>query len=307
VSAARPVRPRPGALAAVLLLLAAVSLRGQSPWTAVAADAHRSGKFRNRALQESSGVAVSRRAPGILWTFNDSGNPPWLFATDTLGTDRGVFEVTGARNYDWEAMALAPCDTSTCIYLADTGDNLQQRPSVRLYRLPEPSPADRAGPERRRTAPAEALDVRLPGGARDVEAVFVDPQGDTYLVSKGFLSPVRLYRVPADAWERGEVVADSLGSLPIDSGAGLGQLVTDAALAPNGRDVAVRTYHDIYFFRLTEDGRLRVGPDRLACSVAGLESQGEGVAWLDDSTLVLTSERGYAAAGTVSVARCRKG
>ena len=307
MSPIRPVRTHPGAIAAALLVLAAVSVRGQTPWAEVTADAHRSGTFRNRALQESSGVAVSRRAPGILWTFNDSGNAPWLFATDTLGTDRGVFEVASAANYDWEAMALAPCGTSRCIYLADTGDNLQNRSAVRLYRLPEPSLGDHAGGERRRTATAQALDVRFPDGARDVEAMFVDPGGNTYLISKGFLSPVRLYRVPAEAWPRGRVVADLLGPLPVDSGSGLGQLVTDAALAPNGRDVAVRTYRDIYFFRLGEDGRLRQTPDGLACSVAGLELQGEGVAWLDDSTLVLTSERGYGAAGTVSVARCRNG
>lgn len=294
-----------GPLAAGLLALAAGRLNSQSPWTIVSAEAHRSGRFRNPALQESSGVAVSRRAPGLLWTFNDSGNPPWLFATDTLGTDRGVFEVTGARNIDWEAMALAPCGGTTCLYLADTGDNLERRSSVRLYRLPEPATVD--GSARRRTAVAQALDVRFPDGARDVEAMFVDSTGTAYLISKGFLSPVRLYRVPAEAWPRGRVVADSLGPLPIDSGAGLGGLVTDAALAPNGRDVAVRTYRDVYFFRQSRDGRLEPGSDVRACSLGSLEVQGEGLAWLDDTTLVLTSERGYGSAGTVSVARCPPG
>ena len=293
-----------GPLAAGLLAIAAVRLSGQSPWTIVPAEAHRSGSFRNPALQESSGVAVSRRAPGLLWTFNDSGNPPWLFATDTLGTDRGVFEVTGARNVDWEAMALAPCGRARCIYLADTGDNLERRPSVRLYRLPEPAAADGDGRGRRRTAEAQALEVRFPDGAHDVEAMFVDSTGTAYLISKGFLSPVRLYRVSAEAWPRGRVVAESLGPLPIDSGAGLGGLVTDAALASNGRDVAVRTYRDVYFFRLSENGRLQPDTDARACSLGSLEIQGEGLAWLDDATLVLTSERGYGSAGTVSVARC---
>jgi hypothetical protein len=305
VSRIPSLRQRPASLAAALLLLAAANARGQSPWNTTPAEAHRTGTFSNRGLQESSGVAVSRRAPGLLWTFNDSGNAPWLFASDTLGTDRGTFQVTGARNEDWEAMALAPCDSSACIYLADTGDNFERRSSVRLYRLPEPVVADGAGRRPKPTAKAQALEVRFPDGPRDVEAMLVDSQATVYLISKGFLSPVRLYRVPAEAWQRGRVVADSLGSLPIDSGAGLGTLVTDAALAPNGRDVAVRTYQDVYFFRLGPGG-LRPAPDGAACSVAGLEIQGEGVAWLDDSTLVLTSERGYGAVGTVSVARCHR-
>jgi hypothetical protein len=293
----------PGFVAGVLLVLAAASLRGQSAWTEVPADAHRTGSFRNRALRESSGVAVSREHPGVLWTFNDSDNPPYLFATDTLGRDRGTFEVTGARNVDWEAMALAPCSSGSCVYLADTGDNLERRSFVRLYRFPEPTPGQGAG-RLRRTAPAESIEVRYPDGGHDVEAMFVDRTGNIYLISKGFLSPVRLYRVPASAWATGKAVADSLGSLPIDSGSGLGRLVTDAALAPDGREVAVRTYHDIYFFRLDDHGRLVPAPGGRACSIAGLEPQGEGAAWLDDATLVLTSERGPRRAGTVSVARC---
>jgi hypothetical protein len=273
----------------------------------VAAEAHRSGVFRNRALQESSGVAVSRSEPGVLWTFNDSDHPPFLFATDTSGTDRGSFVVTGATNEDWEAIALAPCGQSLCIYLADTGDNLERRRSVRLYRFAEPLAPAGTGAARRRTAMAQVLEVRYPGGARDVEAMFVDGKGDIYLITKGFLSPVRLYRVPARAWQAGRAVADSLGPLPIDSGSGLGQLVTDAALAPNGRDVAVRTYREIYFFRLTDEGRLERSARTVACSIAGLEVQGEGVAWLDDTTLVLTSERGYRESGTIGVARCMVG
>jgi hypothetical protein len=293
----------PAFVAGALLVLAAASLRGQSAWTEVPAEAHRTGMFRNRALRESSGVAVSREHPGILWTFNDSDNPPYLFATDTLGGDRGTFEVAGARNIDWEAMALAPCGSGSCVYLADTGDNLERRFSVRLYRFPEPTPGQ-GSDRRRRTAPAQSLEVRYPDRPRDVEAMFVDLHGNIYLISKGFLSPVRLYRVPASAWRAGRVVADPLGPLPIDSGSSLGRLVTDAAMAPDGREVAVRTYHDIYFFRLGDQGRLVPGPGRRACSVAGLEPQGEGVAWLDAGTLVLTSERGPWRAGTVSVARC---
>ena len=103
----------PAFVVGALLVLAAASLRGQSAWTEVPAEAHRTGMFRNRALRESSGVAVSREHPGILWTFNDSDNPPYLFATDTLGGDRGTFEVAGARNIDWEAMALAPCGSGS--------------------------------------------------------------------------------------------------------------------------------------------------------------------------------------------------
>jgi len=39
--------------------------------------------------------------------------------------------------------------------------------------------------------------------------------------------------------------------------------------------------------------------------VLGLESQGEGVAWLDQDRVALTSERGVFGRGTVAVVQCR--
>src|SRR3989449_7418934 len=56
--------------------------------------------FQSPRLVESSGVAVSHAYPGVLWTHNDSGDGPYLYATDLRGTDRGALLVPGA---DWAA------------------------------------------------------------------------------------------------------------------------------------------------------------------------------------------------------------
>ena len=40
------------------------------------------GAINDPSIDESSGLAASRRNPGLLWTHNDSGNPPYLFATN---------------------------------------------------------------------------------------------------------------------------------------------------------------------------------------------------------------------------------
>ncbi len=273
----------------------------QSAWNEVpAGDAHRSGSFENPKLSESSGVAVSRKYPGVLWTLNDSGNPAWLFATDTLGRDRGIFTVTGATNVDWEAISIARCGSSDCLYIGDTGDNHERRSSVRLYRVAEPAPDT----EVRSTAPAQRLEVRYPDGSHDVEAIYVDQAGDCYLITKGGSRGVGLYRVPASAWKAGHALAQSLGSLPIQTGWLGGMLITDAALAPSGQRVAVRTYQSIFLFRRSPDGRLTPERGHPACRVAKLDAQGEGVAWLDPQTLVLTSESAAGYPGTVSLAQC---
>src|SRR5256714_12718612 len=93
-------------------------------------------------LVESSGVAVSRAHAGVVWTHNDSGDGPYLYATDLRGTDRGALLVPGAQAIDWEDMSLGPCpvvfpmQSHPCLYLADTGDNLEFRPFVTIYAIP---------------------------------------------------------------------------------------------------------------------------------------------------------------------------
>ncbi|CAN5863980.1 hypothetical protein BH24GEM1_BH24GEM1_11080 [soil metagenome] len=284
------------AMAAAGGLGAGASVR--SPWEMHRpSNPRRTGAFENPKLTESSGVAASSRQPGILWTLNDSGNEPLIFATDTLGRDRGAFRVVGAENEDWEAISLGPCGTGECLYIADTGDNLERRASARLYRVPEPSLSSTARSTRR----AEALDLRYPGGPRDVEAAFVGSDGTVYLISKGRDGVVQAYRVPASAWTGTEFLAAPIGTLPIETG-DLGALVTDAALHPSGELVAVRTYRAIFLFRLAAGHTLR--PLGVGCDTAGLQLQGEGISWFDHEELVLTSEAGFGSPGTIVLLRC---
>jgi hypothetical protein len=259
------------------------------------------GAFRNSRLVESSGVAASRRQPGVLWTLNDSGNEPSIFATDTLGRDLGSFRVTGADNYDWEAIALGPCGRRECLYIADTGDNLESRGEVRIYRVAEPAlPAGSPA-----TPPAEVLQLRYPDGPHDVEAAFVGGDGTVFLISKGRDGTARAYRVPARAWaERDPVVAEPLGGLQIETG-DLGHLVTDAALSPAGDRIAIRTYVAVFHFALTRRNTLL--PLGVACDAAGLQVQGEGISWLDHRRMVLTSEGGFGTPGTIVVLGCGSG
>ena len=68
----------------------------------------------------------------------------------------------------------------------------------------------------------------------------------------------------------------------------VGGWVTDAALSPDGQRLAVRTYNEVDVFPLFPTGRLG---SPLTCNAAGLGLQGEGIAWLDQTRLLLTSEQ----------------
>lgn len=260
------------------------------------------GRFARADLTESSGVAVSRSQPGILWTIND-GREPVLFATDTLGRDRGRFLVAGAAPRDWEELAAGPCGAVTCLYFADTGDNRERRATAVLYRVPEPRVAGTPPAEPVPTAPAERVEFAYPDGAADVEAMYIGPDGAATLVTKGRSRGVRAYQVPPDAWASpGRAAVQALGALPIQPDFQSEHLVTGAALGPDGT-VVVRTYRDLHFFRRSADGALAAG-DHPPCDITGLEPQGEAVDWLDGGTLVLTSERRRGAGGTITLVAC---
>lgn len=262
-------------------------------------------RFEDGAVSESSGVVASRQFAGVLWTHNDGGNPPYLFATDTLARMLGTWVVAGSENRDWEDIAAGPCpDGGHCLYLADVGDNRQRRPTGRIYRFREPEPDSLPADSIGETTAADALTFQYPDGPTDVEAMYLDPGGAVYLISKGGLGPVTHYRLPAGAWGADHVVtAERLGLFPIDPGTTRLAGVTGADLSADGHRLVVRTYRELFFYAVDDAGAVGAGPVT-TCPILGLESQGEGVAWLDDERVVLTSERGVLGRGTVAVVHC---
>ena len=272
--------------------------------------AAQTGTFKSPRLTESSGVAVSRAHRGVLWSHNDSGDGPYLYATDLAGTDRGALLVPGARAVDWEDMALGPCPggrSGDCLYFADTGDNAERRPTVTVYAVPEPEPPVSPADTQRTTPAPAVLQLRYVDGPHDVEAIYVSFRDSAlYYVSKGRSGAIRLYRVPAADWRAGgdaTVVASLVQELPIAPELSAGRWVTGAAMRPDGGLVAIRTYGEIFFFTPGDAGRLTPAA-RPVCTVRGLESQGEAIDFLDDTTVVLTSEAGRNAPGSIHTVRC---
>ena len=267
------------------------------------------GTFKSARVTESSGVVVSRGHPGTLWTHNDSGDGPYLYATDSLGNEHGAIRVSGAEATDWEDLASGPCPSGraggTCLYIADTGDNLEHRKSVTIYAVLEPEPPRTAADTQRVTAAARVLRLRYSDGSHDVEAIYVSPRDTAvYLVSKGRGGSVALYRIARTTWSSESVVtAERVQTLPIVTSPRLGRMVTGAAVRADGAVVAIRTYVDVFFFQPGPDGRL-VPARRPTCSIAGLDRAGEAIAFRDDSTLILTSEASAIGPGTVHTVRC---
>jgi hypothetical protein len=135
------------------------------------------------ALNEISGIAPSRKHPGIAWVIEDSGNRAVVYALE-LATGATVAKVhlRGSMNVDWEEVRLAPCEPGSdrsCIWVAETGDNARIRSDVALLRLEEPDELSA-----RSCLKAERFPVRYPDGPQDVEALYFGEDGLARLVSK---------------------------------------------------------------------------------------------------------------------------
>jgi hypothetical protein len=267
-------------------------------------------------LRESSGVVVSRTQPGVVWSHNDSGDGPHLYAIDISGKLLAKIKVANAMARDWEDISSGPCraqgettgpQTSGCLYVADIGDNNQVRRDVTIYIVAEPklSGSDASPP-----VTARSFNFRYAEGPMDAEAIAVRPTGDITIVSKGRNGKIDFFLIPADAVARalasGETITarynGNTGILPDDR---TGRLATAAAVSPDGKTLAVRTYYDVYFFGLVnERGESRWRDLERPCSLGDAEPQGEAIDYLDENTLLLTSERARGRPGAIHRVQC---
>jgi hypothetical protein len=233
-------------------------------------------------VHEASGLTASRRARDVLWTHNDSGEP-MLYAISTDGTLRGRVRVAGARLDDWEDISAGPCPEGDCLFIADIGDNKEERANITIYRVPEPAP------DARTTAPAIAIDAAYPDGSHDAEALFVGPDDALYVITKGEGSPISIYRVPAAAGD-GVRRLERVATLGRESRRH--QRITDADATPDAEWVALRTLESVEFHRTRSllDGKLEKAIEVDVKTIG--EPQGEGVTILPDGTVYLASEGG---------------
>ena len=221
-------------------------------------------------LAEASGLVYSEADPGTLWTHNDGGSPPRLWAIGGDGTVRGHVEID-ARNVDWEDIALGPGPvTGWYVYLGDIGDNLAQRDRVWLHRFPEPDDLDE---------PVDAVvsvAVRYPDGPADAEALMVDPvTGDAFIVTKAATGRSAVLRIPAGAWTSGSLEASVVATIDLGTFA----LVTGGDISRDGSLIAVRTYTGIWLWARHDGESVSEALHRPPCPApAPDEDQGESIA-----------------------------
>lgn len=240
------------------------------------------------ALDEVSGVVESRRAPGVLFLHNDSGDGPHFFAIGPDGRKAGEYHLRGATAVDWEDIALGPCPAGACVYLGDIGDNDAARAEAVIYRVPEPPTT---GGDDLDVA-WDALPFRYPDGPHNAETLLVHPTtGDLYVVTKvaAGASGVYVLRAPHAPGPARTAERVATLNLPADGG----QLVTGGDLHPCADRLLVRTYVALYEYERPAGAPFEAIFAAAPRAVAVVtERHGEAVGWRADGRGYVTTSEG---------------
>jgi hypothetical protein len=269
------------------------------------------GVFDVERVPEASGLAASRRNPGLSYVVDDE---PGTAAVGVLGPDAallGTLRVTGMEARNAEGLAVGPCgpgDPATCVYVGDIGDNRRRRERVEVHRFVEPDLSEGLGEG---VVGADAIALRYPDGPADAEALLVDGEGVPLLVTKarydeetGETGPTRVYRAPGYA----DGTLEPLGEVALPepqlalAASVVGNVVTGGDSVP-GR-VLLRTYDAVLSYDApTPDAPVGSFPSWPVTEVpSALQRQSEAVALHADGCGYSTVAEGSGELWSVSCA-----
>ena len=202
-------------------------------------------------ITESSGLVASASQPDVLWTLNDSGAAPRLYAFNPAGEALGIWTIEGALNVDWEDLGqMRGPEGQSLLLIADIGDNLALRPAIYLYVVEEPllsSASDGIGSAK----VIDTISMRWPDGPRNAEALLVHPlTGEMLLVSKDWVDArILTVRTAPDA------PATSVDRIDLSRYPWL-DAVTGGAVSSDGTRIALRTITGVFLWDIESGASL---------------------------------------------------
>jgi hypothetical protein len=258
----------------------------------------------NQSINESSGIAASRRNANLFWTHNDSGDGPFVYAFDRQGKNRGVWRVVGAEAQDWEDIAVGPGPRrgQSYLYIGDIGDNSKKRDHITVYRVTEPrvtaKDASSTHSKPNDTETAETVRLKYPDGKHDAEALLVHPlTADLYVVTKVMASAAKIYKLPAPWPKTGISTLRYIGEFRFpDQFLGF---ITGGDISPDGNRVVLCDYLEAC--ELVLPGKRHAAFDEIwkesptAITIGdyrGVRRQGESICYRADGKALLATSEG---------------
>ncbi|MGB5402997.1 MAG: hypothetical protein WBN13_03400 [Robiginitalea sp.] len=248
-----------------------------------------------KRLNECSGMTTLEGK--TLWVIEDGGNKDILYGLDLKGRIQKEFEVSNARNKDWEALTS---DSLGNLYIGDFGNNGNRRKDLVIHKLPNPL-LEKGG-----KIPAIPIAFRYP----DQEA-FPPPFDDRRFDSESFFHfGSRLYIItknrsdPFDGTAHVYSIPDSTGTyiarkeLQFQTCENRSKCsVTDAALSPDGNRLVLLGYGTLWVFEDFRKKGFGKGPTRTID--LGGRTQLEAICFVDNGLLYLADERVFLSGGNL--------
>ena len=184
-------------------------------------------------IKESSGLALSAKHDDLVYTINDRGTSPLIYAVAlSTGEVVGTADISGLKVEDTESIAV---DAKGTMWLGDLGDNDHVRENVAIFSFPEP------GPGAKTITKANRYPVKFPDGPVDVEGMLVHPTSSrVHLVSKIRDGSGTVFELPELKPGSAATATDLQIQAPV--------AVTDAAYTRGGDKALLRTNDDLWVY-----------------------------------------------------------
>lgn len=234
-----------------------------------------SGKVEFNDIKEASGLASSKKNPGVLWAHNDTKDKKRLFAMNGNGKHLGVYYVCNAKDRDWEDIAVGPGPDSekSYIYVGNIGDNDLEYDIKYVYRCEEPDVTTTQEGVIDTIENVDVLQFCYPDGRKNAEALMLDPlTKDYYIITKNEKKELvykAAYPQPLTSVDTLECV-DTLDLNEIVAG----------DISVDGREIIIKTYKKVYYWKRIGDETIQETMRRSPSTISYIEEpQGEGLAW----------------------------
>jgi len=255
------------------------------------------GRVAYDPIREASGIVASRTHRDVLWTHNDSGDEPRLYALTPRGEHLGVYTLAGATARDWEDIALGPGPDPGVdyLYVGDIGDNEARYDRKYVYRVPEPVVRAGQPPVDTTLTGVERITLQYPDGRADAETLLLDPlTKDLYIVTKRNTT-VTVYRAAYPPSTTEAVVMEPAATLRLAPVPGLssdGQGAVGGDVSPSGLEVLLKTYARVYYWQRASGAQPLFTPPPMTLPYIA-EPQGEAIGWAADGSgyYTLSEER----------------
>lgn len=238
-------------------------------------------------LPESSGIEVA--GPDQFFSLNDSKGEAELYVFDTTGKLTRTVNVDNASNEDWEDLGQDPEGN---IYIADCGNNDNDRKDLKIYRIPSPSTFSG------NSVLADTITFIYENQTKfpppddeaffDSESIFIFNDSIFLLIkdrSKPFEGKTLVYQMPSEPGQHKAVLKGEFRTLKTKKEGA----ITSADISPSGLKMAMVAQKNVWVFSEYEgnaffDGKVQFIP-------LPVEYQMEGIVFVDDCLLYLTNEK----------------